>query len=89
MILLVTSEEHMDTHTSIKKAGRPKLPNALTPAQRQAKRREIARDRGIVPVTVELSAELVAVLDKFLQFKDLTKNQVIEAALRDRFMRKR
>lgn len=61
----------------------------MTAAQRKARQRLRQTACGLETVTITLSAELVSALDKFLLYKDLTKAEVIEAALRDRFMRKR
>lgn len=71
------------------KLGRPLSPDSQSPAARQAARRLRMKELGKTTVTIELSADLFAALDKFMQFKTITKSQVIEAALRDRFMRKR
>lgn len=77
----------VDMHN--KKVGRPPDPNALTPAQRKKAQRERLAAAGKVSRTFDLSIELVQALDKFVQFKDEDRNEVVERILRDRLMRKR
>lgn len=70
--------------------GRPAGPvPALTSAQRQAVRRARLKESGVMALTVSLSADVLAALSKFVEFKDMTKDQVVERILRDRLFRKR
>lgn len=66
--------------------GRPSTGKAMTAAERQAAYR--ARN-SLVPVTVELPAELVAGLDEYLRFKDLSRNEVFAKLIRTQLLRKR
>lgn len=66
--------------------GRPPKADAMTGAERQAAYR--AR-HGLVPMTVLLPAELVAAVNEFMRFKDLTKTQVFEKLIRAQLLRKR
>lgn len=66
--------------------GRPSTGHAMSPAERQAAYR--ARN-NLVPVTVELPADLVDGLNEYLKFKDVTRNQVIARLLRSQLLRKR
>lgn len=66
--------------------GRPRKQDAQTPAQRQAAYRE---RHGLVSVTVELPRDLVASLDNYLRFKDVTRSAVFERLLRSQLLRKR
>lgn len=69
--------------------GRPATGEAMTAAQRQAARRKRLADKGKKTLTVEVSVDVLAALDKFVQFKDEDKGSVVERVLRDRLMRKR
>ncbi|PRC91031.1 hypothetical protein [Solimicrobium silvestre] len=69
--------------------GRPPKVNALTAAQRQAQRRERLRNSGKSSLTVILPVELIDGLDKFVQFKGLSKDVVIERLIRSQLLRKR
>lgn len=69
--------------------GRPVTGVAKTAAERQADRRKRLKEEGKAMLTVEVSAEVLAALDKFVQFKDEAKSSVVERVLRDRLMRKR
>lgn len=68
--------------------GRPpttaQTPEALRKAAalRQAKRRIKLKENGLVPLTVSIPADLHLQLTKFLQFKDTTKDAVVERFLR-------
>lgn len=72
-----------------KRRGRPPNPNAPTVAERQRARRARLADSGIKALTVELPVECIEALDKYLQFKGLTKNEVVERVIRGTIMRKR
>lgn len=70
--------------------GRPPVGGvAQTPAERQKARRDRLAASGERPLTVTLPADLLAALDKFVEFKDLSKSEVVERILRDRLLRKR
>lgn len=69
-----------------RKRGRPSTGSAMTAAERQAAYR--ARN-GLVPVTVELPADLVEELNEYLRFKNVTRNAVFEKLLRTQLLRKR
>ena len=45
--------------------------------------------QNLVTLTVDLPAEVVAGLDEYLNFKGVTKRQVIEKLLRTQLLRKR
>ena len=66
--------------------GRPPSGKAMTAAERKAAQR--ARS-GLVPVTVELPADLVEGLNDYLRFKDTTKNEVFAKLIRSQLLRKR
>lgn len=69
--------------------GRPASGLALSAAERQAARRERLRASGIEPLTFLVDDEVAAALRKFVEFKDITQAQAINAILRDRLLRKR
>lgn len=62
---------------------------AMTPAQRQKARRDRLKAEGAGFLTVELPVEVLAALDRFVQFKDISKGEVVERVLRRELMRKR
>lgn len=66
--------------------GRPASGQAMTAAERKAAQR--ARS-GLVTVTVDLPADLVAGLEEYLRFKDTTKNEVFARLIRTQLLRKR
>lgn len=57
-----------------------------TPAARVAAYRQ---RHGLVTLSVDLPADLVAQLEHFMRFKDTTKAAVIEKLLRTQLLRKR
>ena len=69
--------------------GRPRDPNAKTPAQRQRDYVERLREQGRDVISVDLPIEVIAAIDKYIEFRDMKRGEAIEKALRDRFMRKR
>lgn len=69
--------------------GRPATGEAKTAAQRKKEQRERLVSEGKVAFSCVLPIEVVEALDKFLQFKDETKDQLVERVLRDRLLRKR
>lgn len=69
--------------------GRPASGLALSAAERQAARRERLRASGVEPLTFLVDDEVAAALRKFVEFKDMTQAQAINAILRDRLLRKR
>lgn len=77
----------LELPTFPKRRGRPPLAHG---AMSQAERQRLYRQRhALVPVTVELPADLVEQLAEYLKFKDTTKNAVIEKLLRSQLLRKR
>jgi hypothetical protein len=74
---------------SIRQRGRPATGHAKTGAQRQSARRERLKLEGKGQLTVELPQDVLDGLSKFIQFKDLTKDQVVERLLRQQLMRRR
>jgi hypothetical protein len=58
-------------------------------AIRQANLRARRAAEGKQSVTVVLPADVVEFLNKFVQFKDISKDHVIEKAIRNALMRKR
>lgn len=69
--------------------GRPRSEQAKSGAERQRARRERLRTSGLGVLTVEVSLDILDALDKFVQFKDETKGQVVDRILRDRLLRRR
>jgi hypothetical protein len=68
--------------------GRPVTGNALSPAERQRKRRQLrAETHG--SITVELPLDLLEQFREFLKFKDVTQDAVIERLIRGQLLRKR
>lgn len=74
---------------AVRQRGRPATGVAKSPAQRQADRRARLASEGKTSLTVEVSADAFAALASFVQFKDMTKDQVIERLIRSQLMRKR
>lgn len=56
---------------------------------RVARRRKALLEAGKVPLTVMVPVEVMSALNAFLQFKDETKDHLVERVLRDRLLRKR
>lgn len=69
--------------------GRPATGNALTAAQRQAKRRALLKATGKSTLTVVVDVDVLAALEKFGKHKDETQGEIVERILRDRLLRKR
>lgn len=69
--------------------GRPATGKALTPAQRQAKRREALKASGKSTLTVVVDVDVLAALEKFGKHKDETQGEIVGRILRDRLLRKR
>lgn len=69
--------------------GRPNTGKAKSNAERQRARRQRLTESGFVPLTVEIPKELFDGLAKFVRFKDITKDQVIERLLRQQLLRQR
>lgn len=74
---------------AIRQPGRPATGKAMTGAERQAARRARLASQGKLTLTVEVSAEAFEALVNFVQFKDMSKDQVIEKLIRTQLMRKR
>lgn len=71
-----------------KKRGRPSTGKAKTGAERMAARRERLREEGRVEITAFVSVETAQRLDEYLKFKDQTKDETVDRALKA-FFRKR
>lgn len=69
--------------------GRPATGKAKSAAARQRQRRERLRAAGEEFLTVHIDAALLAGLKAYIQFKDLTPDQVIDRLLRQQLLRKR
>ncbi|MRW85271.1 hypothetical protein GJ698_14395 [Pseudoduganella sp. FT26W] len=69
--------------------GRPPTGVAKTAAERQAARRERLAKKGKGVLTVDVSQEVIEALDKYVQFKDVTKGDVVDRLLRGALLRKR
>jgi hypothetical protein len=69
--------------------GRPSTGKAMTSAERQRARRERLKASGVGFITVALPVDVLAALDKFVEFKDLSKDEVLERIIRREVMRKR
>lgn len=69
--------------------GRPPKPDAMTGAQRQAARRARLRANGVAQLSVDVPSDVLDALTKFVEFKDLTKGEVVARVMRDRLLRKR
>lgn len=69
--------------------GRPRTGAAMTAAQRQQARRDRLAEEGKGVLTVEVSLEVIEALDKFVQFKDVAKGDVVDRILRGTLLRKR
>ncbi|MBB3122150.1 hypothetical protein [Pseudoduganella violacea] len=74
---------------SMRQRGRPITGKAMTGAERQAARRARLAVGGKTTLTVTMSCEVVDFLSKFVRFKDLSKDDVIEGLIRKQLMRKR
>lgn len=72
-----------------KRRGRPPTGKALTPAERQARRRQRLAEEGRELVTVDVAAEVRQALAKYVEFKDMTLGEAVDKILRDRLLRKR
>jgi hypothetical protein len=73
-----------------RKRGRPSTGNALSAAERQARRRAKLKAEGkaILPPVV-VSQDVEQALAKFIQFKDMTLGDALDRIVRDRLLRKR
>jgi hypothetical protein len=69
--------------------GRPRTGKAMTDAQRQKLRRDRLAEEGKGMLTVEVSLDVIAALDAFVRFKDVTKGEVVDRILRGTLLRKR
>lgn len=69
--------------------GRPSTGKAMTAAERQKARRDRMRAAGVGTLTVELPLPVIEAMNRFLQFKDETQDQLIERLLRQQLLRKR
>jgi len=72
-----------------KRRGRPSTGNALTAAERQARRREKLAAEGKVSSTVVISREVQQALADFVEFKDVSLGDVVDRILRGYLLRKR
>lgn len=71
-----------------KKRGRPATGEAKTSAERMRLLRERRSQEGRREVSGFVSAELADALDRYVEFKDITKDEVFDRALKA-FFRKR
>ncbi|MGK5013597.1 hypothetical protein [Janthinobacterium sp. MDB2-8] len=69
--------------------GRPPKPDAMSGAQRQAARRARLRANGVAQLSVDVPSDVLDALTKFVEFKDMTKGEVVARVMRDRLLRKR
>lgn len=71
--------------------GRPADPDTPTPAERQRARRAKLKEAGEAKsaLYVELPLDVLAGLDRYLEFRDETKAQCIERLIRTQLLRKR
>ena len=74
-----------------RRRGRPvSAVGAATAAERQAARRDrLKNEAGKGVLTVEVSLDVIAALDAFVKFKDVTKGDVVDRILRGSLLRKR
>lgn len=74
-----------------RRRGRPvSIDGAATAAERQAARRRRLKEKaGKGLLTVEVSLDVIAALDAFVKFKDVTKGEVVDRILRGTLLRKR
>ena len=68
------------------KRGRPPTGKAMTAAERKRKSRAANRKTGI---GLDLPTDVVEGLETFVQFKGVTKQEVIERLIRTQLLRKR
>jgi hypothetical protein len=75
----------------VRRRGRPvSVDGAATAAERQAARRNrLKNEAGKGVLTVEVSLDVIAALDAFVRFKDVTKGDVVDRILRGTLLRKR
>lgn len=69
-----------------KKLGRPPSGKAMSAAVRKRNQRE---RMGLVTMSVDLPSDLTDALAQYMEFKAMTKAQVIEKLLRSQLLRKR
>lgn len=62
--------------------GRPATGEGKSAAVRKREQRARFKEKGLVPMTVNIPLDLFVQLTKFLQFKDTTKDEVVERFLR-------
>lgn len=72
-----------------RKKGRPATGEAKSGAERQKELRERRKEQGLVPLTIFIPKEMMIALDKFLRFKDLDKDTVVQRCIKRELMRKR
>ena len=73
-----------------RRRGRPvSVDGAATGAERQAARRDRLKKEGKGVLTVEVSLDVIAALEAFVKFKDVTKGDVVDRMLRTTLLRKR
>lgn len=69
--------------------GRYATGAAKSGAQRQADRRARLAGQGVGVLTVHIAQDVLDALTKHVQFKDVTKDSVVERLLRNQLLRKR
>lgn len=82
------SASSWEPYEQVRRRGRPSTGQAKSGAERMAARRERLRQEGRVEITAFVSVEVAQRLDEYLKFKDQTKDETVDRALRA-FFRKR
>lgn len=72
-----------------RQVGRPRTGKAMSAAERQQLRRDRLAKEGKGLLTVEVKLDVIAALDAFVRFKDVTKGDVVDRILRGTLLRKR
>lgn len=85
-----TINETAEAPAPAKKRGRPLTGQALSDADRQARRRAKleAEGKAMLPPCV-VSKNVESALRKFIQFKDMTLGEALDRIVSDRLLRKR
>lgn len=85
-----TDNEATQSATSSTKRGRPQTGQALSAAERQARRvAKLEADGKALLPRIAVSREAQQALYKFIQFKDMTLGDALDRILRDRLLRRR
>lgn len=90
MVKDLRDDRTVDLEGSVRRQrGRPVTGNAMTPAQRQAARRERLRAQGMETITVDISSVAADKLRQFVEFKDFTLGQIVDRLIVQQLARKR